>query len=91
MEKAADDGNAALKIAEDTGYIWAKIDALELLAAYYGERAMLPNCNKQDEKDLAQRYTKEAEALKAGLFLTEEHMAALTEQARAEFEQQTAD
>ena len=52
---------------------------------------MLPNCNKQDEKDLAQRYTKEAEALKAGLFLTEEHMAALTEQARAEFEQQTAD
>ena len=41
MEKAADDGNAALKIAEDTGYIWAKIDALELLAAYYGERAKL--------------------------------------------------
>jgi hypothetical protein len=31
VEKADDDGDGALKIAEDTGYIWARVDALKLL------------------------------------------------------------
>jgi len=43
-----------------------------------------------DEKDKAQSYTKEAETIKKGLFLTEEQMQELKIQAREEFEKQIA-
>lgn len=90
LEKAGDDGHEALKIAEQTGYVWAKIEALELLAGYHQTRATLPPFNSQDEKDLAQRYAQEAASIKAGLFLTEKQMEELKAQARKEFENQIA-
>lgn len=90
LEKAGDDGHEALKIAEQTGYIWAKVEALKLLAKYHQIRATLPNFSPQDEKDLARRHAKEAESLKSKLFLTEEQMKELKAQARKEFEKQVA-
>jgi hypothetical protein len=75
-----------LKIAEQTGYIWPKVEALELLAAYHQTRATFPVFKSQDEKDAAERYAKEAESIKKGLFLTEEQMQKLKAQARKEFE-----
>jgi tetratricopeptide (TPR) repeat protein len=90
IEKAGDDGNDALKIAEKTGYIWAKVDALELLCSYHQARAKLSNFNKEDEKESAQRYAKEAKSLKKGLFLTEKQMKQLKAKARKEFDKQTA-
>ncbi len=86
VEKAGDDGKWALKIAEDTGYIWAKVDALELLCLYHQTRAKLSVCNSENEKESAQRYRKEAADLKKGLFLTKEQMEELKEQAKKEFE-----
>lgn len=90
LEKAGDDGHETLKIAEQTGYIWAKVEALELLAAYHQTRAALPAFNKEEEKDSAKYYTKEAEAIKEGLFLTEKQMQEIKAQARKEFEKQTS-
>jgi len=90
LEKAGDDGNEALKIAEQTGYIWAKVEALELLASYHQTRASLSGFNSQEEKDFAQRYAKETASIKAGLFLTEKQMEELKAQARKEFEKQVA-
>jgi len=90
VEKAGDDGNEALKIAEQTGYIWAKVDALELLCAYHQARAKLSEFSTEDEKEAAQRYAKEAAALKKGLFLTEKKMEKIKAQAKKEFEKQTA-
>jgi len=90
LEKAGDDGNEALKIAEQTGYIWAKVEALELLTVYHQTRASLSGFNSQDETELAQRYAKEAKSIKAGLFLTEKQMQELKVQARKEFEKQVA-
>jgi tetratricopeptide (TPR) repeat protein len=90
LEKAGDDGNEALKIAEQTGYIWAKVEALELLASYHKTRGALPGFNSQEEKDFARRYAKEAASIKAGLFLTEKQMEELKAQARKEFEKQVA-
>ena len=91
VEKAGDDGDRALKIAEDTGYIWAKVDALELFCSYHQTKAKLPDFNKEDEKESARRYAKEAASIKKGLFLTEEQMKELKIQAKKEFEKQTAD
>lgn len=90
LEKAGDDGYEALRIAEQTGYIWAKVEALELLASYHQTRTSLPGFNSQDEKEFAQRYAKEAASIKAGLFLTEKQMEELKVQARKEFEKQVA-
>jgi tetratricopeptide (TPR) repeat protein len=90
VEKAGDDGNEALKIAEHTGYIWAKVDALALLHSYHQARTKLSNFNTEEEKESAQRYAKEATALKKGLFLTEKQMEEIKTQARKEFEKQTA-
>jgi tetratricopeptide (TPR) repeat protein len=90
LEKAGDDANDALKIADQTGYVWPKVEALELLANYHKVRSALPAFNSQDENDLALRHTKEVASLKAGLFLTEEQMQQLKTQARLEFEKQTA-
>jgi tetratricopeptide (TPR) repeat protein len=90
VEKAGDDGDRALKIAEDTGYIWAKVDALKLLAAYHQTRAQLPEFDAEQEKESAQRYAKEADEIEKGLFLTEKQMQELKAQARKEFEKQTA-
>jgi hypothetical protein len=86
LEKAGDDGHEALKIAEQTGYIWAKVEALELLAFYHQIRAALSGVNLQEEKESARRYANEAGGLKDGLFLTEEQMEELKDQARDEFE-----
>jgi len=90
VEKAGDDGSEALKIAEQTGYIWAKVDALELLSSYHQARAKLPNFNTEDEKESARRYEKEAKDIKKGLFLTEKQMEELKIKARKEFEKQIA-
>jgi tetratricopeptide (TPR) repeat protein len=90
IEKAGDDGSEALKIAEQTGYIWAKIDALELLCSYRQARAKLSDYNTEDEKESARRYAKEAKLLKKDLFLTEKQMEELKAKARKEFEKQTA-
>jgi tetratricopeptide (TPR) repeat protein len=90
LEKAGDDANDALKIADQTGYIWPKLEALELLSAYHQIRSSLSGFNAQDEADIARRFAKDAASLKAGLFLTEEQMQQLKTQARLEFEKQTA-
>jgi hypothetical protein len=90
VEKAGDDGDRALKIAADTGYIWAKVDALKLLAAYHQTRGQLPEFDSEQEKESAQRYAKQAAEIEKGLFLTEKQMQELKAQARKEFEQQTA-
>lgn len=90
LEQAGDDAYETLKIAEQTGYIWPKVEALELLAAYHQTRTTLPGFKSQDEKDAAERYAKEAESIKKGLFLTEEQMQELKVKAREEFEKQTA-
>lgn len=90
LEKTGDDGHEALKIAEQTEYVWAKVEALELLVAYHQTRAILSCFNSQDEKDKAESYAKEAASLKAGLFLTEKQMEELKAQARKEFEKQIA-
>jgi hypothetical protein len=90
IEKAGDDGNQALKIAEQTGYVWAKVDALDLLCSYHKTRAKLPNANKEDEKESARSYAKEAAAIKKGLFLTEKQMEDAKARAKKEFEKQTA-
>lgn len=90
LEKSGDDGHEALKIAEQTEYVWAKVEALELLVAYHQTRAILSGFNSQDEKDKAESYAKEAASLKAGLFLTEKQMEELKAQARKEFEKQIA-
>ncbi|HUU53166.1 MAG TPA: SIR2 family protein [Candidatus Bathyarchaeia archaeon] len=90
VEKAGDDGIEALKIAEQTGYIWAKVDALELLCSYHQARAKLSGFNTEDEKESVRRYEKEAKANKKGLFLTEKQMEEAKAKARKEFEKQTA-
>lgn len=90
VEKAGDDSSEALKIADDTGYIWAKVDALELLCLYHQARAKLSGFNTEDEKESARRYAKEAKANKKGLFLTEKQMEEAKAKARKEFEKQTA-
>jgi len=90
VEKAGDDGVNALKIAEDTGYIWAKVDALKLLTSYHEIRAPLPEYDKEEEKESAQRHAKETAAIEKGLFLTEKQMAELKVKAKKEFEKQTA-
>lgn len=91
VEKAGDDGDLALKIGDDTSYIWAKVGALELLCSYHQTKAKLPNFNTENEKESAQRYAKEATSIKKGLFLSEEQMKELKEQAKKEFEKQIAD
>ena len=90
IEKSGDDGHEALKIAEDTGYIWAKVDALELLCAYHQARAKLVQYNTAEEKESARRYKNEAAEIKKGLFLTEKQMEEIKIKARKEFEKQTA-
>ena len=90
LEKAGDDENEALRIAEDTGYVWARVEALEVLAAYHQARAALPALNKADENESARRYAEEEASLKSGLFLTSAQMKALKAQARQAFEEQTA-
>ncbi|RIK69169.1 hypothetical protein DCC62_23910 [candidate division KSB1 bacterium] len=91
LEQAGDDAYETLKIAEQTGYIWPKVEALELLAAYHQTRAALSGFNSQDEKDKAQSYAHEAASIKKGLLLTEEQMQELKTQARQEFEKQIAE
>ena len=90
LEKAGDDGDVALRIAEDTGYIWAKIEALELLAAYHGARAERPGFDPEVEEDFARRHAEDAQFLKDGLTLTERQMESLKAEARREFEEQFA-
>jgi hypothetical protein len=90
LEQAGDDAHETLKIAEQTGYIWPKVEALELLAAYHQTRASLHGFNSQDEEDKAQSYTNEAASIKKELFLTEEQMQELKVKAREEFEKQIA-
>ncbi len=90
LEQAGDDAHEALKIAEQTGYIWPKVEALELLAAYHQTSANLPVFDSQDEKDKTQSYANEAASIKEDLFLTEEQMQELKAQARKEFEKQIA-
>jgi len=91
LEKAGDDGNEALKIAEQTGYAWAKVDALELLGSYHQARAKLSQYDAEQEQESARRYANEAAALKKGLYLTEKQMKELKAQAKKEFEKGTAD
>ncbi|MCP4607585.1 MAG: hypothetical protein GY845_02560 [Planctomycetes bacterium] len=91
IEKAGDDGSEALKIAEETGYIWAKVDALELLSSYHQARAKLSKFDTEEEKESARPYAKEAKESKKGLFLTEKQMEKLKAKAKKEFDKQTAD
>ena len=86
VEKAGDDGYEALKIADQTGYIWAKVDALELLSKYHQTRAKLTGFSSADETEHARRYEKEASEIEKGLFLTKEQMEKIKEDARIEFE-----
>jgi len=90
LEKAGDDGYEALKIAEQTGYVWPKVEALELLARYHQARAEVPDYNPSDEKEQAVRRAKEAKSIKAGLMLTEDQMKKIKVQAREEFTKMTA-
>jgi hypothetical protein len=91
LEKAGDDGRRALEIAENTGYIWAKVDAIKLLSSYHQTRERIPDIDKEKEKEFAQRHSKEAAEIEKGLYLTEKEMEELKEQARKEFEEQTKD
>lgn len=90
LEKAGDDGHETLKIAEQTEYVWAKVEALELLVAYHQTRSIVPASDSHDEKNKTESYAKEAVSLKAGLFLTEKQIEELKVQARKEFENQIA-
>jgi len=90
LENAGDDGSDALRIAGQTGYVWARVEALELLASYHYARASLPCFNPEDEKESAQRYEREALSLRDKLFLTEEQVEELQDRARKEFEKAEA-
>ena len=90
VEKAGDDGENALEIAEETGYIWAKTEALELLSAYHQTKAAFSQFKTEQEKESAARYAKQAADIKKDLFLTEEQMKELNIKAKEEFEKQTA-
>jgi hypothetical protein len=90
LEKAGDDASEALKIAEQTGYAWAKLDALEFLSSCYQIRSSLSGFNSQDEREISERHAKETKSLKQGLFLTQEQIEELKSQARKEFETQIA-
>lgn len=90
LENAGDDGHDALKIAEDTGYIWAKLDALNLLAAYHNTKAALPDTDTQTENEHAQSYLAEAKSLQDKLTLSEAQMQELKKAAEKEFLKQTA-
>jgi len=90
LEKAGDDANEALRIAEQTGYAWAKLEALEFFASWHQIRSSLSGFNSQDERELSERHAREAEFLKQVLFLTQEHIDELKSQARKEFESQIA-
>ncbi len=89
LERAGDDGHDALNIADDTGYIWAKIEALELLSSYHQTKATLPDSATEVEKEQYQRYSKEAASLQENLYLTKNQMKDLKILARKEFEKQT--
>lgn len=89
LEGAGDDGYEALKLAEQIDYIWAKVEALELLASYHQARSSLPGFNAEYERNFAQPYANEVASLKAGLFLTEKQMQELKAQAQTESERQT--
>lgn len=89
IEKACDDSESALKIAKDTGYIWAKVDALELLSSYHQIRATLLNFNTENENNTAMQYALEASSLKKNLRLTEKQMKKIKILANKEFEKQT--
>jgi len=87
LEKAGDDANDALKIAEQTGYMWAKIDALDLLSLYHKTRFELSR--SKEDKEYCSRYAKQVESLKPKLFLTEQQKKDLKIQAKKEFQDQT--
>ena len=86
VEKAGDDGKFGLRIADETKYIWAKIDALELLADYHKHKAKFSN-NKQEAKS-AKTYTNEADALKVILTISDKQKKQVKLSAKKEFEQQ---
>lgn len=88
LEKAGDDANEALRIAEQTGYIWAKIEALELLSLYHKTRFELSR--SEGDKEYSSRYAKQAASLKPKLFLTKQQMEDLKIQTQKEFEEQTS-
>jgi tetratricopeptide (TPR) repeat protein len=89
VEKAGDNGKEALRIADNTGYIWVKVDALKLLASYHQTRAQLPDFDKGKELEFTQRFLNEASSIEKGLYLTEEQMKESIKQASREFEKQT--
>ncbi len=72
LEKAGDSGHKALKIAEDSGYIWAKIAALDLLYSHHKVKVSLLTYDADSERELAQRYLREAEAERSGLLTVSE-------------------
>jgi hypothetical protein len=55
LEQAGDDAHEALKTAEQTGYIWPKAEALELLAAYHQAHQ---EARQEFEKQIAGWYGK---------------------------------
>jgi tetratricopeptide (TPR) repeat protein len=89
LEKAGDCGHKALKIAEDSGYLWAKIRALNLLHSYHLVRAGLPAYDADTEKELAQRYLREAEREGSGLLtVSDEEFQEIKAETRKIFDEQ---
>jgi len=86
---AGEDAHDALKIAMQTGYIWPKVEALELISAYH-QNSPCPYRASIHEKEMAQRHASEAASIKRRLYLTEEEMQELKVKAREEFEKQIA-
>lgn len=90
LEGAADDEQEALRIADATGYIWAKLEALELLTRCHQAKIELSPQDREAHQDAARSYAHEEAAIRGKLTLTPREIVAIREQARKEFEKETA-
>ncbi len=95
LEKCGDDANSALDIAERTQYAWARMDAFDLLAKYYRERARIVASNSEPDRDReneqASHYARQADELRQQMSLSESQMETAEAEAREIFEQETTD
>jgi hypothetical protein len=85
IEKVGDDGINALKIAENTGYVWAKVTALKLLCTFHRIKSQNFHLNKEKNLEAADFYSKEATLLEKKLKISEQLMKDLAAKVKAEF------
>jgi hypothetical protein len=91
LERAGDDGHQALRLADSTGYAWARLEALQLLASYHQTGVALLAKDAKSDNDSAERYAREADSLKDSLFVTAKQAKESEAQARREFERQISE